>query len=211
MSWIISKRNLNINVDAFNYSVRRTSDDVICKCVVVLRWDYAGDSDVGMLLAKWFSFFASAYTVYIYTIRTCVRSPSHEGPHPNGRDLCHSQGRAAELLLKSSRVVFGIIIHPISETLFFFLLTTVPLARAQRLASFFPTHVSPHDSAAADNQRRSFWNVIGPPPYRRWSVIDYHRRSLNLGENVVCITFGILIFWMKEKEVIATLLLGEER
>jgi hypothetical protein len=81
----------------------------------------------------------------------------------------------------------------------FFLLTTVPLARAQRLASFFPTHVSPHDSAAADNQRRSFWNVIDPPPYRRWSVIDYHRRSLNLGENVICITFGILIFLDERK------------
>jgi hypothetical protein len=81
-------------------------------------------------------FFFRFCILCISTIRTCVRSPVTKG-----RILMegtYAIPRAVPpLLLKSSRVVFGIIIHPISETLFF---THDRTSRARPASSVFFSH-----------------------------------------------------------------------
>ncbi len=97
-------------------------------CAENIWWCYmqmCRGSQMGLRRRQWhgdaagkvISFFASVYCVYLPSV--CVRSPVTKG-----RILMegtYAIPRAVPpLLLKSSRVVFGIIIHPISETLFFY-------------------------------------------------------------------------------------------
>lgn len=127
--------------------MRRTSDDVIYANV---SWFSDGITPEtvtwwGCLAGKVIFFLFLFFSLLsIYTIRVCkrVRSPVTKG-RPNGRDLCHSQGRAAELL-KSSRVLFSgssSILFP--RLFFFFLLTTVPLARPASGVCFSHTCFTP--------------------------------------------------------------------
>lgn len=187
--------------------MRRTSDDVIYANV---SWFSDGITPEtvtwwGCLAGKVIFFLFLFFSLLsIYTIRVCkrVRSPVTKG-RPNGRDLCHSQGRAAELL-KSSRVLFSGSSSILFPRLFFY--SRPYLSRAQRLASVFPTHVSPHDSAAADNQRRSFWNGIDPPPYIAGDpLLLPPTLAQSRRENVICIAFGILIFldlWKRNNKLL---------